>query len=746
MSDIFVLLSLAGALTGHWKSYTNTNFVNGVAGTPDTLYLATYGGLQLFQASSSSFLQAITNADGLPSNNLSCCLVDGAGGVWIGTQDAGLAVFDPSSGRVGSYQPDMLPLKISCLTRSGDTILVGSDNGAALIDTRGTSFNFADDVLSYIDGLSSATVLSVAMNQNIWVGSNLGVDRVTRDLQVQHFTSPLGDSVKAIVDKDDTIFIATEQGISRFDSTAGQLVAVAAFTQSQLVYGMAAFNGALYVATGSGVFQLSDSGFTTVWGGECRSLWSGGADLWIGLGSPVPGNIYVGNGIGRLSRSGAQSGFLAPGLASNKACCLALDTAGDIYACHQGTYGGIRAISVLADNGGSWVLQDSVANACLVCRDSHNRLWFGHWGVFISGGGLSVYDPASRTWNAIFWSNDPNQEEFRNVIAGLGIDRFDTKWVFNQTGEVVAIDSNGVQESFTVPGVTPPTSGGYNFAFDARNRAWFGTTAGLAMIDYAGTLHNHSDDTLLFFNQGLNSTNTNVQNVAVDNSGRPWVATGQGAGPFVAPGLGADSLKKGTFHLYTTDNSRILSNLVISVRIDSWGDVWFLTDRGLSVFDPRSGEWSQPGANRGLMPNLQGEGGFYKWLELDEPRHRVVVGCTGGISVFTFDTSNLSADSALIHSRVYPNPFIQGHSKGIFFDSLPDNVRIRVYTLSGELVADDQTSANLQVSPTYHIAEWRPGPDGKLLNQSGREIASGLYLAVITSPKEKRILRFAVVR
>jgi len=86
---------------------------------------------------------------------------------------------------------------------------------------------------------------------------------------------------------------------------------------------------------------------------------------------------------------------------------------------------------------------------------------------------------------------------------------------------------------------------------------------------------------------------------------------------------------------------------------------------------------------------------------------------------------------------VYPNPFKpqDGHT-GVIFDGLTENVKIRIFTVAGRLAKDWEGST----APDYQW-EW----DGT--NNSGDNVASGLYIYVITADgKEKARGKIAVIR
>ena len=90
--------------------------------------------------------------------------------------------------------------------------------------------------------------------------------------------------------------------------------------------------------------------------------------------------------------------------------------------------------------------------------------------------------------------------------------------------------------------------------------------------------------------------------------------------------------------------------------------------------------------------------------------------------------------SGLSNINVYPNPFrpALGHT-GVNFVALPTTSSIQIYTLTGEKVQDLTASAT-------GTAFW----DGR--NQSGQNVASGVYFAVVKNGADKTILKVAVQR
>ena len=103
----------------------------------------------------------------------------------------------------------------------------------------------------------------------------------------------------------------------------------------------------------------------------------------------------------------------------------------------------------------------------------------------------------------------------------------------------------------------------------------------------------------------------------------------------------------------------------------------------------------------------------------------------------TMPSSGGTAAADLSEVRVYPipyrpgsgNPDLGGGSTGIVFDRLPASASIKINTVSGQLVTSFDASS---ASGSFN---W----DAR--NGGGRDVASGLYLAIITSPSSKTVTK-----
>jgi hypothetical protein len=703
---LLLIALIATAGTSDWRAYTNTNFISGMVGTDSVLYLATYGGVASLDILPDPMLRrTFVNTDGLPTNRCLCIGPDSSGNLWVGTDGGGLAVVEPGSGRVRQYRPNDIALRIRTLTWDGTRILCGSDQGLYLIETRGTLLDFDDDSIvrfttTRVPELLSDQILCVGAFDQCWVGTNRGVVAVDRGFQTwTPYRQPFGDSVRAVAMWHDSLLIATEAGLAIGEST-GFRPAVA-FSEPIQVYELVVSGPRIYLATHVGLYEGDEADstrFSVILNEDTRALHFADA-LWVGCG----GNELYGSGLRYAFSGQSWNSYYNNCIGSAAVSDCAIDSTGAVYVCHYDS-----PISVIDSTGKVSLIWSVLPRPFQVRIDSKGLVWLAH---FAGDGGLAAYNPADGTWQKVQWGASSSW----NIIDAFGLDKQDTKWVFNGGATVVAIDSSNQQTVFQVPGLGPPPGGLYEFAFDSHGRAWLGLNVGLVMIDYAGTLSDQSDDSDTILVGGLPSAE--VRSVAVDGQDNVWVATSQGA-----------AVWNGTsFQVFSTANSGILANNVYRVRVDASDRVWLLTEAGLSIYDQVARSWANfTPQNSGLIANVQGTVLFYSAMALSDELGLGLIGTRGGLSVYDY---SVKPESTAEHLRVYPNPCILGVHAGVVIDGLPyDATKVEVRTLVGRQVAE------LPVETARHQAVWRP-----------RDQASGLYLLVVSTPRGVRVERVALV-
>jgi hypothetical protein len=124
------------------------------------------------------------------------------------------------------------------------------------------------------------------------------------------------------------------------------------------------------------------------------------------------------------------------------------------------------------------------------------------------------------------------------------------------------------------------------------------------------------------------------------------------------------------------------------------------------------------------------------WVPLastPDPANNNVVAYVKHLSIFQI--MQVNASNTLSTAKVFPNPFMPsaaGHTS-ITFSDIPANSTVRIYTFSGQLVKE------LTASGTG-IAGW------DATNSALSDVSSGVYLVLIESNGEKKIVKVAIQR
>ena len=163
---------------GRWVRYRAGNsplpgdWISALAQAPDGVWIATYGrGLALWEGGDWSGFSR-TNSD-LASDWLTCLLADRQGGVWVGTERAGLAHLD-SQGRWRHYDlPFPAVTEVTALARVRGEIWVGTPVGLALLDPVTSGWR----TLCEAEGIPHGAIRALAPEDagGVWVGGDGGL-------------------------------------------------------------------------------------------------------------------------------------------------------------------------------------------------------------------------------------------------------------------------------------------------------------------------------------------------------------------------------------------------------------------------------------------------------------------------------------------------------------------------------------------------------------------------------------------
>ena len=221
---------------------------------------------------------------------------------------------------------------------------------------------------------------------------------------------------------------------------------------------------------------------------------------------------------------------------------------------------------------------------------------------------------------------------------------------------------------------------------DLENNLWIGTDQGPFMIEKASILNGEAPliQVKVPRNDGTNFADyllsgIDISFIAIDGAGRKWFAT-NGNGVYL---ISADNMTQ--LQQFTTENSKLLSNSVMSIAINQkTGEVFFGTDKGLCSY----------------------------------------------ISDATETNTEMTSDNVW----AYPNPVGPGYTGPITITGLTLDADIKILSANGAVVNEGRSNGG-----TY---TW----DG--CDKKGRRVASGVYMVVTATNKGEKgtVCKIAIVR
>lgn len=235
--------------------------------------------------------------------------------------------------------------------------------------------------------------------------------------------------------------------------------------------------------------------------------------------------------------------------------------------------------------------------------DSKNNLWVANSGTDKK---LSVKTTKDEWYSFNIGSGN---------IGRLLVDANDYKWMLHRDGYFVVFNdnktiSNPNDDTYKIVGTTVGQGGlqaaANCMAVDSKGTVWVGTNDGLAQFYSTSKIFkqgvNYDASRILVpRNDGSGQADyllsgESVISICVDDADNLWVGTKNGAFYISNNGLTE-------YHHFTQDNSPLLSNNIIDISINKYGDVFFGTDKGIISFRGTVTESKTTNSNVMVYPN-----------------------------------------------------------------------------------------------------------------------------------------------
>lgn len=253
-----------------------------------------------------------------------------------------------------------------------------------------------------------------------------------------------------------------------------------------------------------------------------------------------------------------------------------------------------------------------------------------------------------------------------NYICQMRFDHTNRLWLATTHGLIFR--DNGQWHVYSTTNSNLPTNYIYSIDFDSQNNVWCGTFgAGL-------TCFNGTSFTTYTTKQGLESDF--VAAVCVDKNDVVWFNCRSSQYPEIY-GLGLSSFHNGQFKTYTANNSQLASNTIWDIETDAKNNLWLATgdDKGVTQFDGT--HWNIYNTdNSGLALNEATH------IALDEYNRRIWFTCyTGGGVTY----ANLQYDNSAV-TTLNASKELTIRNNHVLLD-LPANVS--VFDTTGHLILSD---------------------------------------------------------
>ncbi|HEY4326488.1 MAG TPA: two-component regulator propeller domain-containing protein [Mucilaginibacter sp.] len=534
----------------------NDNHVNKITGSGNKIFAGTQRGLVYYNYNDSRFYPMFYNTSGSNSpqkitNNITALQADAKGNVFIGTDYAGLFIYQKNEALSNQIAVDKYNRSYSV-----QAITIGADNKVWVFirDVGLCRFNLQDKKLQVINrDLKSANCLLKDAHDNIWIGTDYGL------FNYQPLTNHLHK------------FTHTD-----YELTSENIVDIK-FTKS----------GELWIGTNGGGVNVLDTAAHKisyiVSGGNSSSLHSNAismiyededARIWI---ATLRGGINILDKYKNQFELITHDPFNKNSLVNNFSLSFCEDELNNIWIGTDG--GGLSYWNRKGNQFTNYVHSDDKASlssnfVVSIIKDRDNQVWFAtfsggidrfdkHQGKFIH---YSCYNSVTKTVDKNLWKL--YLDTHNNLWAGTT--RGGPLYWYNRKTDRFEVFDGRLTNIHTI--------------FEDHNGTlWAGDYSKLIKIDIDRKKHQ-----FIYIKSA-------VRSITEDKNNNLWIGTEGG-------GLLKYNLLKNNLTRFTEVNG-LPSNSVLNILIDNSGNLWASTYNGLTEYRISTGKFKNFYASDGLQSN-----------------------------------------------------------------------------------------------------------------------------------------------
>jgi ligand-binding sensor domain-containing protein len=757
-----------------WTNHIDPSMVNEMVHRDGILYMATFGGLLLYDVARGEFEQ-FDNVDGLPSNQLRCLVFDADDNLYIGMGDFGVAKMRFSGGapvlvRSLNAQIDGLSSNtINSITQWGPDILYGANPGAGTIRN-----DFAAARYFERDGLPDDDVKDVLPDGDYaWIATNAGVAVLDRLGLIRRLTG--APTVANVLGSDGTrIWVGTNDGVWRFDPADSSWTDVGPDTRvmhglywdGTVMWGGAVRHFCRYTGTGQVWDQFPTGGITA----NYRFQSGGSLNEVRALATVDNGDLYLSSvqpteqrGANLMRFDGVNQFNIVPNAPTgNDIKRLTVDVDGSVWAMFSLFYVGklmpsgawinyhpaiggtefpsnqYNNLAFLADSQGfKWFC--SLPSPTLDQLDDRsdaiysNDVWTRHAEGSGGGDGLgslslqrAVEDPGGNRW-------------FLGDISRLGLNGWQGIHILSRDG-TQWFEMTPIVESDMASGDIIDVAFGPGRAYIAHR------TQGIQEWNFGGfswsSITNTAGDQWTT-PVARTSLDGNVAGIELRSDNVLWIATASGL--FRHPSTQPPPREVDEFPVYIGIGSGILSPGVQDILLDHDENLWVATNLGLNKIarddDGDIETYTTASTYATVLADLRYPLSVIsplshsdcRALAMHPTQDIVYVGTLGGLSELDY-TPPPAQETNLSRVYLYPNPVYRSRGQNeLMIQNITGPVSVEVYNIEGVLVHSQTVDANGQVA-------W------DLTTETGFVASSGSYVVRVSGPGGSVTKMIAVLR
>jgi PAS domain S-box-containing protein len=560
------------------------------------LWAGTLGGLNRFDRQIEKFTRFQNdpnNPGSLSHNSVYAITEDREGRLWVGTEGGGVNVYNRKTNTFTRYMNDPLdPRSLShnavyaiCEDRSG-ALWFATPAGLDSLDSRTKTFTHFRHDPKNPDSLSLDRVRTIMADRQgrLWVGTDGGglnaldpkTGKFTRfQHDPQNPRSLVHDSVNAIYeDSSGSIWVGTMDGLSRYDRR----------TQS--------FENFRNIGTDPD--SLSSNYVVSLFEDKTGLLWVGTRGRGVNKYIPNKTKFALFRHIPDDPRSLAADAVRAFAQDGEGNLWVGMENGGvDYFNRKTGTF---RHLSQEPNAPGT-LNRESVYSLCL---DQQGMLWIG-----ARSQGLIRFDPVKKTFTQFL--NDPHNPSSlsHNFVRSIVQDPRGAIWIGTDGGGVNRYDASTGKFSRYQNDPSDPYSLSNDYArillVDYQGDLWVGTFGG-----GLNRLERKTNRFIRYQNEPGNPVSLDdnfIMSLNEDAADALWVGTNGG-------GLSRFDRTKESFSAYTEENG-LANNMIYGILVDSSGNIWMTSNRGLSKLNPKTGIVKNYDPSDGLQSNEFNGGASY---------------------------------------------------------------------------------------------------------------------------------------